>query len=64
MDLTWGTNGSSMDRTLVRNASTLSPTTTWDSDEWIVYDADTRDYLGFHNEYLKGFKYFAISGKI
>ena len=50
---TWGTNGSSMNRTLVRNASTLSPTTTWDSDEWIVYDADTRDYLGFHNEYLK-----------
>ncbi|PKK87924.1 MAG: hypothetical protein CVV62_02395, partial [Tenericutes bacterium HGW-Tenericutes-7] len=26
---TWGTNGSSMDRTLVRNATTLSPTTTW-----------------------------------
>lgn len=50
---TWAGGGSSMEKTLVRNASTLSPTTSWDTSQWIVYDADTIEYLGEHSEYLK-----------
>jgi len=50
---TWAGGGSSMNRTVVRNASTLSPTTSWDTSEWTVYPADTIDYLGEHKVYLE-----------
>ncbi len=54
---TWSGGGSSMSRTLVRSSATTSPTTSWDTSEWIIYPGDTRDYLGQHNVYLE-----ALSG--
>ncbi len=54
---TWSGGGSSMSRTLVRSSATTSPTTSWDTSEWIIYPGDTRDYIGQHNVYLE-----ALSG--
>jgi hypothetical protein len=53
MAWTWTGGGSSMEITLVRNASTLAPTTSWDTSQWTVYPSDTIDYLGEHTVYLK-----------
>lgn len=50
---TWTGGGSSMNRTLVRDFTTLGPTSSWDSSQWVVYPADTIDYLGNHKDYLE-----------
>ncbi len=44
---TWE-GGSTVDRTLVRKASIITPKTTWNSDEWDSYPKDTTEHLGSH----------------
>jgi len=44
---TWN-DGSTLDRTLVRKSSVISPVSTWNSNEWDVYPQDTLTYLGSH----------------
>lgn len=44
---TW-VGGSTLDRTLVRKASIITPKTTWNSDEWDSYSKDTTEHLGSH----------------
>jgi len=41
-------SGSTKDHALVRKANVTSPTTTWDTDEWVVYPTDTFTHLGTH----------------
>jgi hypothetical protein len=49
---TWPDGGSSANSTSRRSVSTLNPTTTWDTSQWIPYPADTVDGLGEHTVYL------------
>ncbi len=44
---TWE-GGSTVDRTLVRKASIITPKTTWNSAEWDIYSKDTTEHLGSH----------------
>ncbi|MCF7924724.1 MAG: InlB B-repeat-containing protein [Candidatus Izimaplasma sp.] len=41
--------GSTADNTLVRDASVISPSSTWDESEWVVEPKDTFSYLGSHD---------------
>jgi len=43
-------NNFAQDVTLVRKDSVISPTITWDINEWESYSADTFEYIGFHTD--------------
>ena len=49
-----GFAGSTLDRTLVRSASTSGPKATFSWSEWNVYAIDTTSYLGSHAMTLEG----------
>lgn len=41
-------DGATAEYTLVRDSSVTTPSATWNTDEWIVYDQDTFGFLGLH----------------
>jgi uncharacterized repeat protein (TIGR02543 family) len=42
-------DGTTEDHTLVRSSNISGPNTTFSSSEWIAYDIDTFNYLGYHD---------------